>query len=178
MRNTFMTDEDSFIEHLHRIHERSWTEKYFDLIAEIIDMAQLSSGDPRFVTSLVRTKAYLPITINNRYVLVASKNTDEAHIICQKQLKSREDLHSGVTFEYRQLPGERKYNDVPPIMVEIDTNLVILQELRGSPYGWESTILIERDRARGSPYKKYHNPFVVKAAIDRKYRNAIFSLVF
>src|SRR5690349_19111347 len=118
MRNTFMTDEDSFIEQLHLTHDRRWTEKYFDLIAEVIEIAKLRSGDPRFVTSLVRSTAYLPVTINNRYVLVGSKNADAAHIICQKHLESRADLHSGMTFAYRQLPGEKKYNDPPPIMVE------------------------------------------------------------
>jgi hypothetical protein len=178
MQNIFTTDENSFIEHLHLTYDRIWADKYFDLIAEVIDVSKLSSGDPRLVTSVVRNKAYLPVTINNRYVLVASKDTDEAHIICQKQLEAREDLHSGVTFEFRQLPGERKYNDIPPIMVEIDESLIIQQELRVSIYGWKSTILIERDRAKGSPYKKYHNPFVFKAAIDQKYRNNIFSLVF
>jgi hypothetical protein len=178
MRNTFMADEDSFIEHLYLTQDRTWLEKYFDLIAEIIDISKLSSGDPRLVTSVVRNNAYLPVTINNRYVLVASKNSDEINIICQKQLGSRKDLHSGVIFEFRQLPGERKYNDIPPIMVEIDENLVILEELRVSPYGWKQTILTETDRAKGSPYKKYHNPFVFKAATDKEYRNAIFSLVF
>ena len=83
-----------------------------------------------------------------------------------------------MTFTFRQLPGERKHNAIPPIMVAIGDNLTISQEIRSSLYGWRKTILIEKDRAKGSPYKKYHNPYVFKAAIDRKYRNDIFSLVF
>lgn len=115
MRNTFMTDENSFIDHLHLTHDRSWAEKYFDLIAEITEISKLSSDDPRFVTSVVRSSAYLPITVNNRYVLVASKDTDEVHIICQRQLESRDDLHSGVIFEYRQLPGDKETQRSPTI---------------------------------------------------------------
>jgi len=173
-----MTDENSFIDHLRKFNDKNWIEVYFDLIAEVIDTTGLRSDDPRIVTSVVRSDAYFPVTINNRYVLASSKHYDNAFIICQREFHNREDLHSGVSYYFNQLPGERANNDVPPILVIIDKNLIIEPELRSSIYGWRRTLIIEANRAKGSPYKKYHNPYVYKAAKNKDYRANIFGLVF
>ena len=102
MHNTYMTDENSFIDHLRKFNDKNWIEVYFDLIAEVIDTTGLRSDDPRIVTSVVRSDAYFPVTINNRYVLASSKHYDNAFIICQREFHNREDLHSGVSYYFRE----------------------------------------------------------------------------
>ncbi|NTU73955.1 hypothetical protein HGB07_07415 [Candidatus Roizmanbacteria bacterium] len=178
MRDTYMIDENSFIDHLRLCEDREWAEKYFNLIAEVINITGLQSTDPRIVTSVIRGNVYFPVSVNNRYVLVSSKKHYGAYITCQRQLSDRTDLHLGVWFDFKQLSSEKANGDIPPVMVAVDENLNIPQELRGSIYGWNRTLLIETRRAKASPYRKYHNLYVYKAAKDLDYRSAVFNLVF
>ena len=178
MGNAYMTDEESFVDHLRLCADRNWMKKYFNLIAEIISITGLRSDDPRIVSSIVTNNAYIPITINNRYVLVSSKQNYNASIICQQQFSDRTDLHLGVVHTFGQLPGEKAQNDTPPVLVKIDETLDICQELRDSIYGWKRTLLIETTRAKASPYKRYHNASVYKAATDREYRDFIFKTAY
>jgi len=178
MNTSYLTDEDAFIEHLRLSDDRKWTEKYFNLIEEVITITSLSSDNPRIVTSVARSNAYLPVTINNRYVLASFRQSYDAVIICQRQFLDRLDLHTGVSYYFKQLSGEKAEHDIPPILVVIDNNLSIPQELKESLYGWKRTLLIETGRAKSSPYKRYHNPYVYKAAVDKTYRKIIFDLVF
>lgn len=129
MRDVFMIDENSFIDHLSLFNNKIWAEKYFDLIAEVINTTGLHTQDSRMVTSVVRGDAYFPVTVNNRYVLAASKYHDNFYVICQRAFYNREDLHLGVSYYFKQLPGEKANNDVPPIFVEVDSEQVLKQEL-------------------------------------------------
>ena len=178
MEDAYMIDENSFIDHLRLCDDRDWTEKYFNLIAEVVRITGLSSANPRIVTSVVRSTAYFPVSVNNRYVLASSKQNYNAYIICQRQFFERTDLHIGVWFNFKQLRAEKVNNDIPPIMVEIDDTLAVPHELKDSVYGWRRTLVIETGRAKASPYRKSHNPYVYKAATDLDYRKAIFDLVF
>jgi 5-methylcytosine-specific restriction protein A len=167
-------DENAFIDQLCFASNRQWAESYFNLIEQIVQLTGLDKDDPRLVTSVIRGKTYFPVSINNRYILSASKHDSKIRIICQQDFISQPELHLGVSFAFKQLPRERKYNLIPPIMVRLEMNNFPSELYEG----WQESIKSELARATSSPYRKFHNPYVYQAATDHNYRDMALSFAF
>ena len=67
---------EQLVEQLQRTPGQEWVDAYFDLAATLVDATGLSNDDPWLVTSLPR-KGTLPVTVNNRYVLVGLRGGDD-----------------------------------------------------------------------------------------------------
>ncbi|MEO6908067.1 MAG: phospholipase D-like domain-containing protein, partial [Abditibacteriaceae bacterium] len=86
------------IERVRLAPSRGWINQYFDLMKELFVSTGLTSDDARLVTSIPNNlrKSFLPVTINNRYVL-ASFREDQKFLV-------------GIIYgaEFEQLPELRK----------------------------------------------------------------------
>ena len=163
-------DEESLIEYLRRCTNPTWLDRYLDLIGEVLQVSDLGIDDPRLVCSLVDGEVYLPVSINYRYVLYAKRANYATTIICPYNLQTRRDLHLGSPWSFRQLAGERHTGAVPPIVVRIDSGQPIAEELREA---WHTCLRAEVQRAKASPSRRAHNPFVAQAALDVAYRRQL-----
>ena len=156
-----------------------WMHRYFDLVKQVIEVTGLSDDDSRLALTVPKRSGYwcfLPININNRYVLNVLNEDPEWSIdlLCSYHLRNRLDLHDGLIFQCGALASERWQVVPPPILVRLN-GFDIPQELRED---WHYNLRAETARAKGSPYRRSHRSSVFKAATDLKYRAVLLRDAF
>lgn len=154
-----------------------WINYYFDLVEHLLSETDLTSNDPRLVTSLPQ-KGSLPITVNNRYALVAFREEDS-----RTEFILPPDVE-GVDAYLNQTARKVRFNAIydeeemkRPWFVGFDGSLegVIDEKFKSL---WLTAVTRETRRAEQSPYRRYHEPIVCKAASDNDYRQEIIRKAF
>ena len=189
--------EGRLIERLRLAPDRRWAESWLDLANEIVRATGLSADDPRLVMSLPKTGNFLPIMINQRYVLTAfrlEKGNHEKHwvtpnymnplgfavaeLILPGSMKNQVDLLPGIirhgAFESRYR-GETEDN-VPrfasfSVSSEFGFSQTVLDGLHGA-------CIAERDKQRTSGFRRFHEPIVYRVVTDREFRESILDVAF
>ena len=165
------------IERVRCVPNREWIDGYLDLMKLLIEATGLSSDDRRLVTSIPNSNWFLPMSVNNRYVLAPHKqeNTFQVGIIYGPEFKVMAELAQRVVYSFKPLRGEH-FADTP-VFLRFESPGTIL-ETADIREGWIAAALREVQRARGSPYRAYHQPVVYRAAIDLNFRREVLDLVF
>ena len=165
------------VSQLERAPSKEWAEAYFNLAEALIDATNLSNDDPRLVMSLPR-KGTLPITINNRYVLVGLRGGENrtefifpANRTGVEQYRKRADRAGRFRAIYDE-PEHRRpwflaFDDQPDRAVDL-----VFAHL------WLTAVERELQRAEASPYRRYHEPVLYRAATDRGYRERVLREAF
>lgn len=168
---------EQLVEQLRRAPGLEWVEAYFDLVATLVDATALSNDDPRLVMSLP-AKGTLPVTVNNRYVLVGFRGGDDrtefifpADRTGVEQYRERADRDGRFRAIYDE-PEHRRprflaFDGQPDRAVDL-----VFAHL------WLTAVERELDRAEASPYRRYHEPVVYRAATDREYRERVLREAF
>lgn len=154
-----------------------WAYSYFKLADVLLSETVLSNEDPRLLMSLPQAGA-LPITVNNRYVLVAFRD---------KRSRTEFILPSD-TPEVEAYVEEADYSErFDPIYDEDESETPWFVGFDGLPQQpvddtfkelWIQAVKTEMERATASPYRKYHEPVFYKAARNREYRERVISEAF
>ncbi len=152
---------------------------YFELIKRVIEVTGLSNDDPRLALTIPKRTGswcFLPVNINNRYVLNVLNDDPEWSIdlICSYHMRDRLDLHDGRIFHFRPLASERWQVEPPPILVQVKTFDIQAELLED----WHYNLRVETARAKGSPYRRSHRPSIYKAAVDAEFRAVLLRDAF
>lgn len=180
-RNKYLPIDDPafwlLVERVRFAPGREWIDRYFDLMKLLIEATGLPSGDPRIVTSIPKGNWFLPVSVNNRYVLAPHRQEDnfQVGIIYGPEFEAMMELAQKVVYHFRPLRGEHFVDT--PVFLGFDTPGVIL-ETAYVREGWIAAALLEVQRAKGSPYRAYHQPVVYEAAINIDYRRKVLDLAF
>jgi hypothetical protein len=154
-----------------------WIEGYFDLMKLLLETTGLSNDDPRLVTSIPQSDWLLPVSVNNRYVLAPRKQDGFAvGIIYGPEFELKPHLQTQAISDWRfsPLPGEGI--DTPFFIRFRDAGSILESpEIRD---GWLDAALLEVQRAKSSPYRKFHQSIVYRAAVDLGYRKTILDKAF
>jgi len=148
---------EQLVERVKFAPSREWIDGYFDLMKLLLETTGLTDDDPRLVTSMPQSKWFLPVSINNRYVLAPQKRMDGfvIGIIYGPEFELLPELKASVESygRFKPLRGE-SVMDVP-FFVRVDNAKRIIEspEIRD---GWLRAALREVTRAKSSPYRKYH----------------------
>jgi len=170
---------EQLIERVRSAPSREWIDGYFDLMQLLLEATGLTNDDPRLVTSIPLSTWFLPVSINNRYVLAPQKKRDGfvIGIIYGPEFELLPELKASVESygRFKPLRGE-SVMDVP-FFIRIDNAKRIIEspEIRN---GWLRAALREVTRAKSSPYRKYHQPAVYEVAVNLDYRAAILEKAF
>lgn len=154
-----------------------WIRSYFKLIGELLSETGLSVDDPQLVTSLPQAGT-IPVSINNRYVLVAfrDKRSRVEFILSSDIGESHTYLEQAdYTGRFDPIYNEDEFDT--PWFIGFDgiPNQMVDDEFRDV---WMSAVDDEIQRAEASPYKRYHKPVVCNAARNREYREEVIQEAF
>lgn len=121
---------------------------------------------------------FLPVSVNHRYVLAGDKRSPgwPVGLIYGSEYEGQAQINKRYPpyFRFDSLRGEGLGTPFfisagEPGMVSSDKELV---------EGWISAVQTELRRARSSPYRKYHQPTVYRAAIDMAFREELLIEAF
>jgi hypothetical protein len=175
-----------------------WIDSYFDLLDDLISVTGLSDDDPRLVTSLPQDSR-IPVSINNRYVLVAMRRAgSEGRGEYRRDYNERVQEHNrwattgfilgsdvdnidelvelaDYHFPFDPLSGEDE-SDTPHYVEYIGgPNRVVARNFKQV---WLDAATQEVDRATSSPYKRHHESVVYEAARNQEYREKVIHEAF
>jgi hypothetical protein len=122
---------------------------------------------------------FLPVSINNRYVVTPYRGDGEdlIAIIFGPDFERRPGLRAKVvqSGRFQALRGEDSEKVPFFLMVESAEDVLRNEELR---LGWLEAARSELDRARSSPYRRFHVPVYHRLAVDSAYRQSVLDKVF
>ena len=156
---------------------RAWNEPnslvaYLEKLVEVVRHTELEEDDPRLVTSTPKGLRgwFLPVTINNRYVLAArnQRRRDYTVILGADFVRAEQRMHNTACWHFRPLFGERLE---PPFLCSFPSLTTLEQTpIRAS---WLEAARLEVHRARRSVFRQHHNRAVYRAAVDLAYRTSL-----
>ena len=175
-------NHDQFVQLIRTAPSVEWISDYFDLMNVLIGSLGLQNGDPRLVTSIPQSKKwFLPVTINNRYVLVAEKHEGEIYIaiIFGPVYEAMSELKASTTISWHFSPLTLYGENIAevPYFIRFSNARNILESTEIRDY-WLDAVRSEINRARSSPYHKFHQPIVYEAATNLDYRNQLLNQAF
>lgn len=153
-----------------------WIFSYFKLVDGVLSETGLTNDDPRLLMSIPQAGT-LPVTVNNRYVLVAFRGeSSRTEFILPPTEKSEPYIEQAdYTGRFDSIYDEDESDR--PWFVGFDgiPNRIVDDEFREV---WMSAVKEEMDRAEKAPQRRYHEPVVYRAAQDREYREKVIREAF
>ncbi len=170
-----VTDQQ-LIERFRNAPNRKWVETYLDLAKLLIETTELREDDPRLVISMPKRKWFLPVTINNRYVLACRKDF-VLIVIYGPEFEIMADLQTKVVDYgyFHPLPGENVAD--PPFLLYFE-DIYAVPNSSEIIEGWLQAASIEVLRAKSSPYRKFHQPAVYESIVNLDYRTSLLNEAF
>jgi hypothetical protein len=162
--------------------DRQWAESYLDLVQEVVEVAGLSNDDPRLTITLPEQKVELPVNINKRYILFAFRTAEGASALQLILPASMREWVAGhpafIEYGYQFIATYRGEAEAgSPFLATFDS--VSKHDLGEQVLSsWREAFLAERDHARGSLYRRYHEQVVYSAATDLHYRQRLLDRAF
>ena len=187
MMLTDSTDEWAYGELLRRVRlapGRDWAERYLRLIGRLVTTAELGPDDPRLAISMPGARQKSPlihVNVNNRWVLTNYARRYGFHlgIIYGPEYEYQPELTDYVQEVWPYAPqwGERSAMTATPYYLRLRSDLgaAMPEEM---VFGWLDATVAEARRAKGSPYRKYHQPVVYAAAMDEDFRARLMNEAF
>lgn len=169
---------------------REWTNSYFDLVKQVLDITDLTNDDPRLTMSLSPNKPswFFPVSINNRYVIALQKRRIDGQAkyflglifasYCRYIPELCRDRHIEESWQFKNLPNE--YSE-PPYFLRFDDLHEAISLISSSEQVrqcWHDALIAEVNRAKASPYRKYHQVKVYNLAIDKNFRAEILDMAY
>ena len=170
---------EQLIERVKFAPSREWINGYFDLMKILLETTGLTNDDPRLVTSIPQSDWFLPVSINNRYVLAPRRTRERVliGIIYGPEFEILSELQDkAVSYgRFKPLRGE-SIMDVPFFVRFENVNQILESpDLREN---WLDAASFEVQRAKSSPYRKFHQSIVYMAAVDSDFRKVILDEAF
>lgn len=167
------------IEYARLAPSRVWLERYFDLMKVVIETLGAQNDDPWLVTSTPKSAWYFPISINNRYVLVAKRSRQNVTIgiIYGPHFPMESKVRTAVTYigRFNPLYGENIV-ETPHFILFKDARSILEEPFIKE--GWLEAARFEIKRATRSVYRRHHQPLLYRAVVDPEYRAFILNEAF
>jgi hypothetical protein len=160
---------------------RSWLEGYLNLVKHLLEDLEIASSDRRLAMSIPKGGGgwFLPVSINNRYVLAPHARHGEnlVGVIFGSDFERRRGMRAKVVRygRFEALPGEDP--EAVPFFLELRSPEEVMEddEVR---LGWLQAARHEATRARSSPYRGSHVPACYRLAVDLAYRQSVLDQGF
>jgi 5-methylcytosine-specific restriction protein A len=183
--------QDRILEKLQFAESREWINLYFDLAKEILQVTGLKNEDPRLSISLSPKNGrwFFPVNINNRYVIAMRRGEKvdkqvrwgvgmifSSYVNDLLQLENSINIRKWGHFD--NLPGEKT---TPPSYLTFDNIYEVVSLLNSSEpvkKCWHDALFAEVNRAKASPFRKFHQPEVYRFVMDDNFRNEILDRKF
>ncbi len=149
----------------------------FGLLKELLDFTGLADGDPRLVLSIPQN-GVLPVTINRRYVLAAFRGKKPlAGFIFGVDFEQVPELLSASVSSWRFRPFLGEIPEETPYFIRLrgEPSQVLSAEQKAA---WKEAVLFEVEHGQTSPFWKYHEPVVYRAAVDAAFRAELLDEAF
>lgn len=173
-------DEESHAELVQRISKApspEWAYSYFKLVDELLSETGLTDDDPRLLISIPQAGT-LPVTVNNRYALVAFRGErSRTEFIFPPDAEETDSYLEQADYTGRFNPLYDESESETPWFVGFDGIPSQTVDDRFKKR-WLSAVANEMNRAEKSPYRQYHEPVVYQAARDREYRERVIQEAF
>jgi len=172
--------EDSHKDLVDRVAEApspEWAYSYLKLAGELLSETELSDDDPRLLMSLPQAGT-LPITVNNRYALVAFREKESrTEFILPSDAPEAEAYVEQADYAGRFDPIYDEDESETPWFIGFDG---LPQQPVDDTFRelWVHAVKDEMERATASPYKRHHKSVFYKAVRNRPYRERVISEAF
>ncbi len=169
---------------------REWVNSYFDLVKQVLDVTGLKNDDPRLTMSLSlhRTSWHFPVTINFRYVIAMQKQKIDGQdkycvglifaSYCRDIPELSRDSRIKEPWKFSNLRGE--FSE-PPYFLRFDNLYEIASLIESSVQVrqcWHDALIAEVNRAKASPFRKFHQPIVYRFVTDINFRAEILNMAY
>ncbi len=152
---------------------RNWINDYLDLAKELIEFTGLAGDDPRLVMSITKSEK-IPITINQRYVLMPYYNGNIG-LIMPLEYDSQNYDKDRVVFEDKDYFFTNKIRNARWLEFERKNKVEFSERIKKY---WKQAILVELEHGKKSGFKKFHEPVVYEAVMNLSYRNKLLDEAF
>lgn len=168
---------NDLIERVENTPSPEWIYSFFDLVEKLLSDTELDNEDPRLVMSLPQ-KGHMPVSINNRYVLVASREkSNRTEFIISNDADNLDEYidKADYTGRFNAIYDEDKTERPWYLGFDgIPTRVVDDKFLQA----WMDAVSEEMDRATRAPKRKHHEPVFYQAACDVEYREKVIQEAF
>ena len=160
---------------------RAWLEGYLDLVKLLLEDLGMESSDPRLAMSIPKGRGgwFLPVSINNRYVVAPQTRNGEdlIGIIFGPDFEDRPGLRDKVVEygRFEALPGED--SEEVPFFLRLRSAEEVMQDGEVK-LGWLEAARREVERARASPFRRFHVPACYRLAVHPAYRQSVLDQGF
>ncbi|HMM52865.1 MAG TPA: phospholipase D-like domain-containing protein [Burkholderiaceae bacterium] len=142
--------------------------KYFDLIRKILTDLNISEQSPK-ITMSVTKDLKMPIIIGQRYIVCPRPRKDAIGLILPLDFKDIiSDYPTAVIYEDYFYDKKRNQE---ALWIEFDSDVIFSDDFLYTL--WKKAAKTELDRTMYSGFRRTHNPFYYKAAMDYNYRQTI-----
>jgi HNH endonuclease len=168
------SSEDLLIKVWKQAPDRKWAEQFLDLARDLLEYVGLDERDPRVCISLKDRR--FRININRRSVLRAfKKSMPVTAFMLPFDVDEKDELEkkSKQDFWFKNSPGETLE---PPLYLDFEgypQEILSVKQLDD----WKKACKLEVNRARSSPYRKYHDSLAYRCIVDLEYRELILNQV-
>jgi hypothetical protein len=161
-------DPSKIAQRLQKIASVSQLKIFLDLLKELIDFTSLSSNDPRLVCIYTRSKR-LSIFINFRLVLALYFKDSRIGLILRNEDMTTAQLLEG----YGKISG---YFANQSLFLEVDLAKAEHQRQQWIDL-WQNALRTELKAAVASPYRKFNEVDLYRAATDEKFRKEVLGII-
>ena len=149
--------------------DKTWLNKYFDLIKEILTELDIEEKSQK-ITMSVTKDLKMPISIGQRYIVCPRHHRDAIGLILP--LEFRDIISDYPTAVINEDYFYDKKGNQEALWIDFESD-VIFTEDNFLFAQWKNAAKTELDRTMYSGYRRTHNPFYYKAAMDFNYRQTI-----
>ncbi|WP_435347433.1 hypothetical protein [Haloarchaeobius sp. HRN-SO-5] len=170
-------NKSRLVENLGNAPSSEWVDSYLNLVDSLLSGTNLTRHDPRLVMSLPK-EGTLPVTVNNRYVLTPfreERSRTEFILPANRGAVDEYLNEADRTGRFDAIYDEEESNR--PWFVGFDglPDRIVDDEFERL---WLSAVRTEMQRAERSPYRRYDEPILYRAARDPGFRGLVIRDAF
>lgn len=167
------TDKDYEIELIKAIKEtkkdRIWLNKYFDLVKEILTDLEVEANSPKITMSITKDLK-MPISFGQRYIVCPRHRKDTIGLILPLEFRDIISDYPTAVINDDYFYDKKKNQEA--LWVDFESDIILTDDTFLFAQ-WKNATRAELDRTMYSGFRKAHNPFYYKAAMDYSYRQTI-----
>lgn len=153
--------------------DNKWWNTYFDLIREMLTEFGIDENTTKISMSVTK-QLKMPITIGQRYIVHPSNFQDTIGFILPLEFEDVISDYQNQVIDQRYFYDKDKNPETYWVEFESD---IIFSDKKEIFDNWKKASKVELEKTIISGFRKFHNPFYYKAAMDLNYRRKLLESI-
>lgn len=149
--------------------DKIWLNKYFDLVKEILTDLEVEANSPK-ITMSVTKDLKMPISFGQRYIVCPRHRKDSIGLILPLEFRDIVADYPIAVINDDYFYDKKENQEA--LWVDFESDIILTDDTFLFAQ-WKNAARAELDKTMYSGFRKAHNPFYYKAAMDYSYRQTI-----